>query len=128
MLAFIIRMALSAGALLVLSSPSVALVEVENNSWTTALVVAVVLGLANALVKPILMFVAKALTLPLSCLTLGLWNLVLSWLLSGAIVYGAGALLDGFTVRTFVSAMLTALILAIVNAVASALFDKKDED
>ena len=78
MLAFLIRMALSAGALLLLSSPSVALVRVENNSWTTAIIVALVLGLANALVKPILMFFASILTLPLSCITLGLWNLVLS--------------------------------------------------
>jgi len=74
------------------------------------------------------MFIAGALTLPLSCITLGLWNLVLSWLLSGAMVYYAGQFVDGFSVKTFGAAMIAALILAVVNAVAGGLFSGKKEE
>jgi putative membrane protein len=126
MLSFFIRLAATAGTLLLLASYSGGLISVKN--WPVAFIVAVVLGLANALIKPILMFIAGALTLPLSCITLGLWNLVLSWILSGAMVYGAGQLVKGFEVKTFPTAMIAALVLAIVNAVVGGLFKGKDEE
>jgi putative membrane protein len=126
MLSFFIRLAASAGTLLLLATYSGGLISVKD--WLVAFIVAIALGIANALIKPILMFVAGALTLPLSCITLGLWNLVLSWILSGAMVYGAGQLIKGFEVKTFWSAMIAALILAIVNAVVGGLLKGKNEE
>ena len=126
MISFLLRLAISAGALLLIANYSGGAISVSNA--TDAFIAALVLGLANALVKPILGFIAGALTLPLSCLTLGLWNLVLSWLLNAAMFYGVAALLEGFDVRTFAGAMFGALALSVVNAVASGLLkDKKDD-
>lgn len=120
MIAFIIRTALSAVALLVIANLSNGAITITN--FGTALVVAVILGLANAVVKPILMAIAGSMTCVLSCLTLGLWSLVLSCLINGLIFYLAGqSLVPGFAVKGFVPALYGALALSIVNAVASSL-------
>ncbi len=125
MLGFFIRLAVSAAALLFLANASNG--EIAVKSAGDAAIAALVLGLANALVKPVLEFVLKALTLPLSCLTLGLWSLVLSVLLNGAMFYLVAYLLEGFDVRSFPAALVGALVMSAVNAVASGLTRKKDD-
>lgn len=68
---------------------------------------ALVVGLLNALVKPVLVL----LTLPLTILTLGLFLLVLNALL----FWLAAALVPGFVVDGFLSALLGALVMAVVG-------------
>ncbi len=119
MFSFLIRLAISALALLGISRLFGDGIVVD--SIGPALIAALALGLANAFVKPILEFIAQALTLPLSCITLGLWSLILSWLLNGLMFFGVSRLIDGFTVNSFGAAMLGALALSVVNSLASAL-------
>ena len=126
MLSFLIRLVISALALLGIAQLFGSSIEVA--SFGTAVIAAIVLGLVNAFIKPILEFVAAALTLPLSCVTLGLWNLVLGWIINGLMFYAVAAVLDGFTVRNFGAAMLGALALSVVNAVASGLVKDKPGD
>lgn len=72
-----------------------------------ALVAAVVLGALNLFIKPILFL----LTLPVTILTLGLFSLVIHALL----VLLASSIVPGFSVDGFWTALLFALVLAVVN-------------
>ncbi len=72
-----------------------------------ALVAAVVLGALNLVIRPILVVFA----LPITILTLGLFSLVINALL----VLLASALVPGFSVAGFWSALLFALVLAVIN-------------
>lgn len=76
--------------------------------YGTALIVAVVLGVANAVLKPILIL----LTLPLNILTLGLFTFVII----GGLVELAAALVPGFHVAGFIWALAFAGVLAVLNA------------
>ncbi len=119
MLGFLIRLAVSAGALLFIAGASGG--QIVVTSFQGAAIAALVLGVANAFVKPVLEWILKALTLPLSCLTLGLWSLVLSVLLNGFLFLVVAKALQGFDVKTFPAAIVGALVLSGVNALASAL-------
>jgi putative membrane protein len=126
MIGFLIRLVVNAVALIVIANVSNGEIQVTN--FTHAFIAALVLGLANAVVKPILQAVAGGMTCMLSCLTLGLWSLILSWLINALLFWGAGQLLDGFEVKGFWAAMLGALALSIVNALATVFTrDNKDE-
>ena len=128
MLSFAIRLIISAAALFFIAGASQGTIQVKGA--TAAFIAALVLGFSNALVKPILLFFARALKLPLSCLTLGLWNLVLSFLMNAALFYGVAEVVDGFDVKGFWPAALGALAMSIVMALASALFsgEKRERD
>ena len=117
MIGFFIRLAASVAALFVVAHFSKGAVQL--NSVSAAIIAAIVLGIANAFVKPVLYWIAKQVTCVLSCVTLGLWSLILSWGLSALIFYLAGQLLSGFKVNTFTAALWGALVLAIVNSIAS---------
>jgi putative membrane protein len=117
MIGFLIRLAASVLALFLVAYFSNGAVQLHN--VTTTVIAAVMLGIANALVKPVLYWIAKKVTCVLSCITLGLWSLLLSWLISGLIFYAAGQWLPGFKVNTFSAALLGALVLACVNSIAS---------
>jgi len=125
MIGFFIRLAASVIALFAVAWFSGGAVQVHGIA--SGVIAALVLGVGNALVKPVLYFVAKKVTCVLSCVTLGLWSLILSWLLSALIFYLAGQLLSGFTVSTFSAALFGALVLAIVNTAAGILTRKGDE-
>ena len=128
MLQFLVRTGLSAVALLAIAGASQGAVVIKGSGFVTALIVAVVLGLANMIVKPILMMAAESVTCVLSCLTLGLWSLVLSWLINGLIFWGAGrGLVEGFVVRDFVTALWGSLVLSGVNALVTVLMRRDDE-
>ena len=127
MIAFFIRTAINALGLLGIAN---FVSGIHINNYVSALIAAVVLGLANATVKPILYAIAASATCALSCLTLGLWSLILSWLINALLFYVAGIVLKpGFTVDGFGPALMGALLLSIVNALATALTgsDKKDK-
>jgi putative membrane protein len=72
-----------------------------------ALIAAVVLGALNLFIRPILL----VLTLPINILTLGLFSLVINALL----VLLAAHLVPGFAVAGFWTALLFAVVLAIIN-------------
>jgi putative membrane protein len=90
--------------------------SVHIESFGTALVAALVLGLANAVVRPILVL----LTLPVTILTLGLFILVIN----GAVFLGVSRLVSGFEVVGFGSAILAAILYSIVSWFLSALILK----
>lgn len=80
-----------------------------------------VLGLINATLGK----VVKFLTLPLTCLTLGLFSLIVN----AAMLMLAGSLEIGFRVENFLAALVGSVALAIVNALLGILIpdeDKKD--
>jgi putative membrane protein len=79
-----------------------------------ALAAAAVLGLVNVTVKPILWL----LTLPINLLTLGLFTFVINALMIGLVAW----LVPAFNVRSLMSALGLAIIVAIVHAVALSLF------
>ena len=126
MLSFLLRTVINAVALLVIANVFRPYIEVSNIG--AAFIAALVLGVANATVKPILLIAANTATCALSCLTLGLWSLLLSWLVNALLFYLAGLLLPGFSVQGFMPTMLGALALSVVNAVAGSLMPDKRDD
>ncbi len=84
---------------------------VKIDSWTTALILAIVLGIINAIIRPILLI----LTLPINILTLGLFTFVIIALC----VLLASWLVPGFHVNGFWWAMAFGIILALVNSFLS---------
>lgn len=77
--------------------------------FTSALVVALVLGIINALLKPILLL----LTLPINILTLGLFTFVLNALL----ILLVSNIVPSFRVDGFFAALIFAIVLSIANTV-----------
>ncbi len=83
----------------------------------SALIAAVVLGALNLFIKPIIL----VLTLPINILTLGLFSLVIN----ACLVLLAALIVPGFSVGGFGSALLFALVLAIINWVFNSWGDDK---
>ena len=81
---------------------------VKLDGWTSAFIVAVVLGLINAVIRPLLLI----LTLPINILTLGLFTFVII----AACVMLASAFVPGFHVDGFLWAMAFGVVLAIINS------------
>jgi putative membrane protein len=75
---------------------------------------ALVLGIANAIVRPVLVL----LTLPLTIITLGLFLFVLN----AVMLMLAAALVDGFKVRGFGSALIGSVLLSVLNLVVDLVF------
>jgi putative membrane protein len=73
------------------------------------LIAATVLGLINAFIRPLLWF----LTAPLSVVTFGFFALIINALM----IMLASALVPGFEVRSFGSAFLGAVIMAVIGAI-----------
>lgn len=86
---------------------------VTADSWTTLLLVTVVLGTFNVVLKPILIVFA----LPFILFTLGFGIVFINALL----VLGTGALVPGFEVVDFWAAFWAALIISLASMVASVL-------
>jgi putative membrane protein len=87
---------------------------VQVSSIGVAVVAAAVLGILNALVGPVLIF----LTLPLTIVTFGLFLFVINALL----FWLAGAIVPGFRVDSFGSALLGSIIVSIVSLIVHAIF------
>ena len=81
--------------------------------FTTALAAAVILGLVNAVIRPILVL----LTLPATILTLGLFIFVIN----GLLFWFVASFVKGFSVAGFWSAVLGAIVYALVSWAASTL-------
>ncbi len=81
--------------------------SIHVDTFTTALVAALVLALVNTLIRPILVL----LTLPATLLTLGLFIFVIN----GLMFWFAGSILRGFTVDTFWHGVLGAVLYSIFS-------------
>jgi putative membrane protein len=90
---------------------------VHISSFNVLVLSALVLGLVNALVRPVI----TILTLPLTIITLGLFYLVVNGLAFGL----AAALVPGFSVDGFGSAVLGALVVSIVSWVIGLITNEK---
>ncbi len=93
---------------LVIIAASYLLPGVHVQSFLTALVVAIVLGILNAVIKPILFL----LTLPLTIITLGLFTFILN----AFMILLASKIVPGFHVDNFWWALLFGIILSIFNS------------
>ncbi len=80
---------------------------VRVSGWTSALVVAIVLGLLNTFLRPILLL----LTFPVTVVTLGLFGLVVNTL----IILLASYIVPGFFISSFWSAFLFGILLFFIN-------------
>jgi putative membrane protein len=86
---------------------------VRIDSFGTSLVVAIILGVVNAIIKPILVI----LTLPINVMTLGLFSLVIN----AIVVLIVDAIVPGFAVGGFWSAVLFSIVLSVVGMILSSL-------
>lgn len=82
---------------------------IKSKNIISFLLAATVLGLINAFIRPALWF----LTAPLSVLTFGLFALVINALM----IMLAAALVPNFQVNGFASALLAAIIMAIIGII-----------
>jgi putative membrane protein len=92
--------------------------SINVDSFTTALIVAVVLGFINTLIRPVLVI----LTLPVTLLTLGLFIFVIN----GLLFWAVGSFMPGFHVDGFWSGVFGAIVYSIISwALSSVLMPKK---
>jgi len=86
---------------------------VSVDSFVTAIIVSVVLGVVNTFLKPLLFI----LTLPATILTLGLFTFVINALM----VYLVATFVPGFHVNGFWSALFFSFVLSLVSWVLKSL-------
>jgi len=84
---------------------------VRVDSFTAAMIAALVLGLVNAILRPILVI----LTLPVTILTLGLFVFVINALL----FWFVAEVVKGFAVTGFWAALLGSLLFSIITLLSS---------
>lgn len=84
---------------------------VQISGVGTFILAAVFLGLVNAIIRPVAFF----LTLPITIVTLGLFLFVLNAAMFGLVA----ALLDGFAVAGFWSALFGAVVVSLTSTLAS---------
>jgi len=104
MIAFLLHVILSAGALLLIAH----LVDgVLVSGFGSAVIGALALGLVNAIVRPVMVL----LTLPLTIVTLGLFLFVINALM----LWLVAALVPGIQIVGFGAALLGSLLLTVLN-------------
>jgi putative membrane protein len=104
MIEFLAHLVISAAMLLVVAN---VVSGVQIDSWGSAIVGALVLGIVNAVIRPVLVFF----TLPLTILTLGLFLFVVNAL----VLQLVGAIAPGIKIAGFGPALLGSLLLTILN-------------
>lgn len=87
------------------------------DSFYTALIAAVVLGIFNAIPRPILI----VLTLPITIVTLGLFALIIN----AALFLFAASFIEGFSVVSFWYALLGSLLMSIVSTIGNQFINGK---
>ncbi len=110
----ILRVLLTALAVVILSK---VLPHVEVDSYLTAIIVAIVLGLLNFLVKPILVI----LTLPVTIVTFGLFLLIIN----AIIILLADYFITGFSVDGIWWALLFSLLLSFLQSILFSILKEK---
>jgi len=112
----IIRLLLNALAVFIIAY---FLSGVTVNSYTDAIVVALVLAILNLFVKPVLII----LTLPVTIVTLGLFLLIINAL----IVLLASNLLGGFEVSGWFTAIIFSILLSLLQSLLHGLLSDKEK-
>lgn len=87
--------------------------SIHVDTFATALIAALVLGLINTLIRPILVL----LTLPVTLLTLGLFILVIN----GLLFWLVGSFVSGFIVGGFWAGVFGAIVYSIISWALSSL-------
>ena len=105
---FLIRLFVTA---LALGIASAIVPGLTITGFWTLLGAAFLLGLVNAVIRPILII----LTLPITLLTLGLFL----WVINAAMLSLVAAMMDGFAISGFFSALLASLVVSLVSWMAS---------
>jgi len=117
MLRLVVKWLVSAVALVVVAY---IVPGITVSGFVVALIAALVIGFLNATIGLIL----KVITFPITLLTLGIF-----WFVVNAIILElASAIVSGFEVRSFWSAFVGAIVLAIVNMVLHAIIPDRRED
>lgn len=113
---FLIKIVTSVVAIIILGK---LLPGVSVDTYTTALIVAIVLALLNVWVKPLLVI----LTLPITIVTFGLFLLIINALM----ILLADKLVDGFAVSSIWTALIFSVLLSILQSILNSLVkeDKK---
>ena len=93
--------------------------SIRVDSFASALIAALVLGLINTFIRPILIL----LTLPATLLTLGLFILVVN----GLLFWAVGSWVEGFHVAGFWSAVFGAIPYSIISWALSVLLLRRDQ-
>jgi len=92
-------------------------ITIDENSFITALIVALVLGLINTLIRPLLVL----LTLPVTILTLGLFIFVIN----GLLFWAVGSFVPGFHVAGFWAGVFGTIVYSVISWLLSALIPKR---
>lgn len=79
----------------------------QVRGFGTALLAALILGAVNAVIRPIILI----LTLPINILTLGLFTLIIN----AAMVSLAAAIIPGFSLANFGTALIFSIILSLIT-------------
>jgi putative membrane protein len=87
-------------------------IGISYDTWTALLVVALSLSIVNAFVKPVLMLIS----LPLILLSFGIFVLIINALL----FYAVGAMVNGFHVNNFWSALCGSIVVSLVSLMLGA--------
>lgn len=100
----IIRILITALALLIVEHfiPGISI-----NSFYTAVLAAIILGVLNLFVRPILII----LTLPINILTLGLFTFIIN----ASIFWFVASFVEGFSVSGFLPALLGSIVVSILS-------------
>jgi putative membrane protein len=85
-------------------------------SFSSALIAALVIGLFNSILRPVLV----VLTLPVTVLTLGLFLFVINALM----FWSAAGILDGFQVQGFAAALIGSLIYTVLGLVINSALER----
>jgi len=80
---------------------------VKVDTFLTAIIVALFLGIVNSFLRPLLVL----LTLPLTILTLGLFTFIIN----GALIYLISVFIPGFVVNSLSWAIIFSLVISIIN-------------
>jgi putative membrane protein len=107
-LAIIVSWIITAVILLIIDRLNVG-IRVE--SFGIALLAALVIAVLNAVLGTIL----RLLALPLNLITLFLLSWLISWVITAIILYAAAKIVRGFEIKSFGSALIGALVMAILN-------------
>lgn len=114
MIAFLLRVAIVALGLWLATQ---VFSGIQLDTPGTLIAAALLLGVVNAVIRPI----AVLLTLPLTLLTLGLFLIVINAMMLGLVA----AMLSGFHINGFWTAVGASLIVSLVSCLASGLLNDK---
>ena len=92
--------------------------SIHVDSFATALVAALILGLINTLIRPVLVL----LTLPVTLLTLGLFIFIIN----GLLFWFVGSFVSGFRVDGFWAAVFGAIVYSIISWALSSLILRRE--